>query len=251
MANDSRSVKLSRADEERAEALYGRKWRQLRRWIDRGERNNDPCPLLEPAKMPAWWSRNFQWRVPGEIEAAALNAVRTPDCAAQPEGAPNGGEPSTPAAAATIRPVNLEDFDPEEGDRLRELKQIQAAKFAELKERLRRGEESGFAESKYLKLCETVDKIETRVTERLKKRGLYILRDAVERDMAAAAELLRQSGASLARRVLERCPSLNADQRAQVNAAIDAVSAAQTRILARLSSFDNGSDLLRELELAA
>jgi hypothetical protein len=68
--------------------------------------------------------------------------------------------------------------------------------------------------------------------------------------MAANAELLRQSGTSLGRRVLERCPSLNAEQRSEVTAAISATWASMERILARLTSFGSGADLLQELAAA-
>ena len=142
--------------------------------------------------------------------------------------------------------IDIESFDPEEGDRLRELKQIQAAKFSQLKDALKAGDDATALETKYVKLCETIDKIETRVTERLKKRGLYILREAVERDLAAAAELLRQSRESMDRRVQELCPSLDMQQRLEVTAAITKARRAEERILSMLPSLHQ-NDLLREL----
>lgn len=259
MNEASRTVKLTRAEEQRAEELYGRKWRQIRRWVEKGLQNNDPCPLFEPAKMPSWWTRNNTWRVPPEIEQAAIDASRaavpaTSSSTEEPtppsprEAPPSGAAPPPPPEPA--KSIDLEDFDPEEGDRLRELKQIQAARFAGLKDDLKVGRDTGVAESKYLRLCETIDKIETRITERLKKRGLYILREVIERDMAAAAELLRQSHASMERRVRELCPSLTAAQRTEVTAAIARARASEQRILASLPSFQNGDDLLKELHAA-
>jgi hypothetical protein len=259
MTEGSREVKLTRADEQKYQALYGWGWRQLRRWIDVGEKAGDPIPLDDPTKMPAWVSRHSKWRVPEQIERAAVAAARgeTPAAAAAAtppvpstdaanSRAPSGGtNPPVPG-----KPINLEDYDPEEGDRLRELKQIQAAKFAALKEKLAAGTSTSLDETKYLDLCETIDKIETRVTERLKKRGLYILRDAVERDLAANAEFLRQSHDSMVRKVMEWCPSLTAEQRLEVAAGITRARSAEQRILARLSTFQNGDDLLRELNAA-
>ena len=241
-----RSVKLSKSDEGRFEKLYGKKWRQIRRWIDRGEERGEPCPLHDPAKMPGWWSRHMKWRVPAEIEAAAVADSKQPDSPDPTPSPPTEPPPPDPGAQAFSQPIDLESIDPEEGDRLRELKQIQAAKFSQLKDSLKRGDDSAMLESKYLKLCETIDKIETRVTERLKKRGLFILRDVVERDLAAAAELLRQSRSSMVRRVHELCPSLNAEQRAEVTAAIERARSSEERMLCRLDSL-NSNDLLREL----
>jgi len=189
-AEPARSVKLTKADEPRYEKIYGKKWRQIRRWIERGEERADPCPLHDPAKMPGWWSRNMKWRVPAEIEMAALSTSKP---SSLPDPDPDALPPHVPSVhRPMVNPIiDLESIDPEEGDRLRELKQIQAAKFTQLKNALKAGEDCALLESKYLKLSETIDKIETRVTERLKKRGLFILREAVERDLAAASELLR------------------------------------------------------------
>lgn len=243
-----KSPKLSKADEAKYEKLYAKKWRQIRRWIDRGEENNDPCPLHAPSRMPGWWSRNMKWRIPAEIEQAAVTETRSP-AAPSPDSSPQSTDlpPQDLPPPPQIGPkIDLESFDPEEGDRLRELKQIQAAKFSQLRDALRLGHECSAQESKYLKLSETIDKIETRVTERLKKRGLYILRDIVERDMAASAELLRQSHDAMVRRVLESCPSLTLEQRAEVAAAVEQARSSEQRMLCRLDSL-SANDLLRDL----
>lgn len=248
---DRPAPKLTKADEQRYTQLYKREWRQLRRWIEKGEKNNDPCPLHDPEKMLNWWPRNNTWRVPAEIEAAAVAASNGsfPVPALIPAGAPPSvAAPPTLAKAplVPVTPIDLENFDPEEGDRLRELKQIQAAKFAHLKAALAAGHDCTALEGKYLKLCETIDKIESRVTERLKKRGLYILRDTVNRDLVANAELIRASHDSMERRVLELCPSLSSEQRAEVSAAIARAREAEVRMLSRLESLTR-DDVLREL----
>jgi hypothetical protein len=207
--------------------------------------------------MLNWWSRNFHHRVPGEIEEAAAaqlhgaaaqhHAQHSPAAEANPGHTP----PPTPdehtaPASGLGRIIDLESYDPDEGDRLRELKQIQAAKFAELREALKKGEDSAARETKYLKLCETIDKIESRVAARMQKRGLYVLRDDVERDLAASAELLRQSRESMCRRVLELCSSLDAAQRDEVRAAVESSRRSEERMLCMLPSL-NHDDVLREL----
>lgn len=255
LATDLRPAKLTKADEERYSKLYGKQWRQIRRWIEIGAKADDPCPLHDPAKMPAWWGRHMKWRVPVEIEAAAVAAAQevahipAPQPAMGPEPeipAPRPASPSAPLQASTGKIIDLESYDPEDGDRLRELKQIQAAKFAQLKEALKAGQDCTVLEGKYLKLCETIDKIETRVADRLKKRGQLVLRDEVERDLAANAELMRQLDDSQERRVLERCPSLTEQQRTEVVEALRYSNRAKVRILSKLDSL-SADDLLREL----
>lgn len=211
------------------------------RWVALGAKNHDPCPLAMPAKMPGWLSRNMpRGHVSARIEQAALDAARgtTP-----PVTEPDPQPPSTEPIAKSIR---LEDFDPEEGDRLRELKQIQLVKFTELKAAMLAGGDTTLLTTRYIKFSEDLDKIESRVIERMKKRGLYVLRDQVERDLAGNAELLRQTRESMPRRVLEQCASLTADQRLEVTAAILRARAREDSILCKLDVLKT-DDLLREL----
>ncbi len=167
----ARAPKLAKADEARYCARYKRGWRQIRRWVEAGERSGDRCPLEDPRALMAWWPRHFKWRVPAEIEQAAVEATKPPSSSehAAPPTFEEAGSASPPPPPPHGKSIDLESFDPEEGDRLRELKQIQAAKFAQLKEALRNGEDCTLLEGKYLKLSETIDKIETRVTEPMKK----------------------------------------------------------------------------------
>lgn len=240
-----RTAKLTKQDEARYSKMYAKGWRQIRRWVERGEKAGDRCPLEDPRALMQWWPRHFKWRVPPEIEQAAFAASKTSPPPVSSAGPPAADPPPPPADPG--KSIDLESFDPEEGDRLRELKQIQAAKFAQLKEALRAGEDCTILEGKYLKLSETIDKIETRVTERMKKRGLFILRAAVERDLAAAAELLRQSRESMDRRVQELCPSLAPEQRAEVSEAIGRARRSEERILAALPTLQQGEDIFREM----
>ena len=238
-----------------------KKWRSIYQWRKKGIDVCDPCPLEDPTKMPAWWVRHMVWRVPTEIEQAAIDAARgrpaAPEtavldaAAAQrpPEPAAATPVPAVPGPGSVQAAVDLAQFDPEEGDRLRELKQLQAAKFSQLTAALKAGEDTTVREQKYMKLCETVDNIETRATERMKKRGLFWLREDVERDLAANAELLRQMRESMVRRVLELCSSLTAEQRAEVTAAIQRTRGAEERVLGKLTTLKK-DDLLRELAAA-
>lgn len=246
-------------------------WRTMYRWIEVGDAKKDPCPLAEPAKMPSWWNRCMTHRCPAEIEQAAVDAAQVASEAPAPGPASNatmqdpGGAARIPATPTTMtaatgaavgpatdpsRIIRLEDFDPEEGDRLREIKQLQAGKFSQLKKALERGEDTSVMEGKYVKLCETVDKIESRITERMKKRGLYLLREEVDSDMARVSELMRQFRDSMERRVLERCASLTAEQRIEVAAAVRASRAAEDRILAKLNTKTADDDLLADLRAA-
>ncbi len=266
-ADEHRAGKLSMADARRYGLLYKgseKGWRTMYRWIEVGEAKGEPCPLHDAAKMPGWLTRNLPRALDERIEQAAVDAARAgapapspATTSAKPTPSPQipTPQPTMPAASvapdaagsAPVKPgVRLEDIDPEEGDRLRELKQMQVVKFTELKEALELGKDTAVLETKYIKFCETLDKIESRVIERAKKRGLYVLREDVDKDLAANAELLRQTRESMPRRVLEQCSSLTADQRIEVSAAIVRARAKEDSILCRLDCLA-GEDLLKEM----
>src|SRR4051812_48541330 len=102
MDSGSRTVKLTRADEQWAEKVYRRKWRQIRRWLEKGEASGEPCPLFDPAKLLTWWPHHSKWRVPIEIEEAAVAQAKG---ALLPRDESIGAPPSsTPPAANPPEP---------------------------------------------------------------------------------------------------------------------------------------------------
>lgn len=225
---------------------YATSSRQIRRWLTEG------APLHDPAAMPAWWEGELaagrkRWGLPDRLLEAAQSAT-----APARDESPGSASPLfTPLASSmstgTGDRINLEDYDPEEGDRLRELKQIQAARYTQLKNALAAGNDTVMLETKYLRLTETLDKMETRVSERLKKRGLYIARPEVERELATAAELIRQMGESEARRLLELCPDLTAAGREQILRAVPMLAEARARVFRTLGTIRTTEDALLEL----
>lgn len=225
---------------------YATSSRQIRRWLTEG------APLHDPAAMPAWWEGELaagrkRWGLPDRVLEAAQAAT-----APAPDESPGSASPLFTSSASAMSTgtgdrINLEDYDPEEGDRLRELKQIQAARYTQLKNALAAGNDTVMLETKYLRLTETLDKMETRVSERLKKRGLYIARPEVERELATAAELIRQMGESEARRLLELCPDLTAAGREQILRAVPMLAEARARVFRTLGTLRTTDDALLEL----
>jgi hypothetical protein len=223
---------LRAADRERYAAMYGASWRTIYNWVEIGEAAKDPCPLDEPGEMPKWWSRNRKHRVPPGIEKAA-------GCI--PFAAKQHVEQTTDGAAQTEKVTapkvfSLEDFDPEEGDRIRELKQLQRVRYQKIQDATERDEDVDSKLRAYLQFCDTLDKIESRALDRLKKMGVFVSRAEVNADLAANAEMLRQMSASMERRVLERCSSLSSEQRDEVASAIRAARAAEEKTFSRLNT---------------
>ena len=227
-------------------STYATSSRQIRRWYTEG------APLHDPSAMPAWWEGELaagrkRWGLPDRLlEASRLAAAPAHDESLVSSSSSLSRSASHMATGTGDR-INLEDYDPEEGDRLRELKQIQAARYTQLKNALAAGNDTVMLETKYLRLTETLDKMESRVSERLKKRGLYIARPEVERELATAAELIRQMGESEARRLLELCPDLTANGREQILRAVPMLAEARARVFRTLGTLRTTDDALLEL----
>lgn len=245
--------KLTKRQSAEWERTYETGHRTIRRWWDEG------APLHDSAAMPIWWEKERAagrkaWSVPDKLLKAAAHAPK-PSAPAAPligeVAAPTATE--TPAASGTPAagpPINLEDFDPEEGHNLRGLKQLKAARWAEIRKKLEAGSDVGHLQTSLVKLEDMISRIEARIEERLKKKGLYVLVSVVSRDLAKLAEMMRQMTDTEVRRVLELCPNLSVEARQQVATAVLKVAAARQRVLRNLKSIKTPDDALLQLAAA-
>lgn len=61
-----------------AAARYDSSTRTIKRWRSIGKAAGDPCPLEEPERMLAWWSRNMSQKAPDGINLAVIGARKRP-----------------------------------------------------------------------------------------------------------------------------------------------------------------------------
>lgn len=236
---------------------YERTPRQVRRYFDEGG------PIDDPIALAAWWEAERaagrkSWSLPDGI-AKAAEAVRL----AQPSAPTEGPEPIDARLSGSAPPVpdekktdkkgatiNLEDYDEEEGDRLRDLKRLRAARWEELSDRLKEGLDGTAQERALIKLEDMISRIETRIEERLKKKGLFIPEATVKRDLAKAIDLIHQMSHSEARRVVELCPSLTAEMKTQVVDAVLKVGKMRANIFRNLKNVNSVEDAVRDIAAA-
>lgn len=86
-------------------ADIGTSRRTVFRWLAIGREAKDPCPLDEPAKVLAWWSRRMSHKVPDYLSAWAGRA--RPATPATPPPA----SPGASAASATPPPATRASID--------------------------------------------------------------------------------------------------------------------------------------------
>ena len=240
-------VVLTKDQMARWERVYSTAKRQIRRWHDEGIAKNDPCPLDTPHLMPEWWARRMKWSVPEKIlQAAKLNPPPAP-APSEPDPQPavaaekitppenSQEQPQTPP----ISPLDLGDFQLEEGDQVKQARALVAVAYSQLEKAYRgSGGNIELLHRKHERAMIALNKAEAADRQSKKDHGLLISRDAVDRDLAKAAELLRQMRESMVRRVMELCPQLPEDLRLVVSDAINRVRAQEDRVLS-LKSIDD------------
>lgn len=67
---------VTRAQLDRWAKTYGTEHRQLRRWIARGKLRNDPCPLDDAERMPAWVENNLD-KIRSTLRETVADAAAT------------------------------------------------------------------------------------------------------------------------------------------------------------------------------
>lgn len=231
---------------ERWSTLYGSDARTVQRWISKGKAAQDPPPLDDPAAMPSWWVRHMTHSVPVKVLAAAKAARDdTPEAAPATAVATAGPRIAPAAVEAALAQVRLADFELEEGEAVAKQRKLVAALFDKLeREYDRNGDNVDHLQAQYLKAAENLRKLEASERKSELERGKYVLKAVIDRDIAAAAEMLRQLHETRERRVLELCPNLAQEHRAEVAQALATFSQHEQRIFRSLKSLRSPSDVL-------
>jgi hypothetical protein len=142
---------------------------------------------------------------------------------------------------------DLSAFDLEDGVAVANQKRIVALAYAKLEDAAKLGDPRfDQLQDRYLKAADALRRLQKDDREDREKRGDLLSRVEVENDLAQMAEYLRQTRTSMARRVLELCPSLSAELRLEVEAAVERARESEDQILARLDVL-TPEDLLKEM----
>jgi hypothetical protein len=214
--------------------------RTLRRWIANGANVEDPVSLKK------WWvTQRTHNTVPDWLHRAASAATQPPVVVEKADA------PSAPPVTSG-ESVNLSDYQLGEGAAVSQQRSLVAALWAQLERAYLSPTTSDVdvLQAKYNKAVEALRRLEKDDLAFQKERGLMIPRVTVQRDIAAACELIRQMSETEKRRVLELCPTLGPEQRAEVAAAIDRICEVRTRVFRNLKSLKTTDDALLQFTAA-
>ena len=152
---------------------------------------------------------------------------------------------------AAFESRNVDDFALEEGEAVRQQRSLVAMLWVDVKKAYETpGADVDLLDSKRNKALETLRRLEKDDREDRKSRGLLIPRITVQREIDTACELIRQMSETEKRRVLELCPSLGPNERAEVALAIDRVCEVRTRVFRNLKSLKNINDAVLQFAAA-
>lgn len=233
-------------------ALYGIQHRQLRRMIARGREKNEPCPLDDPRKMPAWVEKHVE-----KVRADLWQKV----CAAAEAAGPAPVEPSIPSTPSTPSmpapspsgptgiSIDLATVGGVEGEQVELFRRLFAAAKHELEEAYRGGseEKKRTLHGRIEKIGESLRKHEAAAEAKAKRRGELRSQADVNVAFTEALNILRLMRSQRKKRVRSRLATVPPEILDQIDAALDEVGEREEDTLANLPIIKTHDDFLARL----
>lgn len=236
--------------------LYGTAHRQIRRWIERGKKCGEPCPLDDPGKMPAWIDKHLEKKRAALIEkvSAAAELARTarPFTPVSPIPSADPGPPATAAAPGpVVAPIDLATVGGFEGELYDFQLKACAAIQRQLHEAYGAGDDLriGKLQSRLDKAGEQLRKYQVAAEQKAVRLGAYLPKAEAFNEIMQALHtlsLLREHRVSRVRAELADVPPALL---ARLAAVIDQVGLREEDVLRNLSALKSPADV--SLALAA
>ncbi len=209
----------------------------IKNWREKGRKKGTMPPLDDPSDLAVWWTNHMEWRVPDAI----LKAAQAPP-AASSEPASQSSIPSTPAKppAASDSPgvqIDITNMLLAKDEEVLQARSVVAGNYQLMLQALAgKGGDPVLTQRNWEKAQEVLRKVTKYAEERALRARDLLPRDAVEHDLAKLAEQLRGIDETTERRVMELCPNLTPEARAEVAAALRRVSGQRQRALENLDT---------------
>jgi hypothetical protein len=248
---------LTKPQLEKWGAMYGVEHRQLRRWIDRGRENKDPCPLDDPTAMPGWVEKNIdkvRSKVRDAVAKAAASARAKSDVSA-PTPAPQTatGEsqpPEQPAPAAQsprLEGIDLSQVGGVEGESVGIFQRQFNATAIDLEKAYLSGDDDriNVLTRRLEKVGESLRKHQIAAEARARKKGDILSKTEVITGITQAVALLKRMRRQRKKMLRSAMSELPPDVLERLDAAIDRISESEESVFATINTLPTIDDALR------
>ena len=237
------------------EAIYKTKHRQLRRWIARGLARGEPCPLDNPALMPAWIEKHLE-KIRGDlrdnVQAAAEKAA--PQARAPipgPSASAAAAQPPSASLPQQSASIDLATVGGVEGESVALFRQLFAAAKIELIDAYRGGSEDRkrTLHTRIEKIGESLRKHEAAAEMKAKRQGDLLEKAEVLNEVTQALNVMARIEEQRADLVAADVPELPPELARKVRDSFLRSGEKARAMLRNLSVLRTTSDV--QLELAA
>ena len=230
---------------------YGTKPRQLRRWIARGIEHGEPCPLDQPAAMPAWIEKHLE-KIRSDLRdrvhsAAERCATPAPAALAPSPTAPAPVSAPAPSAAA----LDLASVGGVEGESVQIFRDLFAAAKLQIQEAYKLGNEDKISKlhTRLEKVGESLRKHEAAAEIKAKRQGDLLEKAEVFNEVMQALNVMSRIEEQRADLVAADVPEMPPELAKKVRESLLRSGEKARALLRNLAVLRSPADVL--LELAA
>lgn len=239
--------------------MYGVEHRQLRRWIEKGRENNDPCPLDAPVEMVRWIENEnnigkLRSKVRDAVAKAAAAARAKSDVPAPTQVPPTAtGEsqppeqPAPQAQSPRLEGIDLSQVGGVEGESVGIFQRQFNATALGLEKAYKDGDDDQITmlTRRLERVGESLRKHQTAAEARAKRNGDILSKTEVITGITKAVALLKRMRKQRKKMLRSAMSELPPDVLEKLDAAIDHISESEESVFATINTLPNIDDALR------
>lgn len=239
--------------------LYGVEQRQVRRWIDKGRENNDPCPLDDPVKMGRWIENEknigkLRSKVRDAVaKAAAAAAAKKPTPVVTQETSAATGESQTPeqqapaAQSPRLEGIDLSQVGGVEGESVGIFQRQFNATAISLEEAYMSGDDDriNVLTRRLEKVGESLRKHQIAAEARARRNGDILSKTEVITGITQAVALLKRMRKQRKKMLRSAMSDLPPDVLDRLDTAVDRISESEESVFASINTLPTLDDALR------
>lgn len=235
-------------------AMYGVEQRQVRRWIEKGRENNDPCPLDDPVKMVRWIeNENNIGKLRSKVRdavakaAAAVRAKSDVSAPTQPATGESQPEPPPQAQSPRLEGIDLSQVGGVEGESVGIFQRQFNATAISLEEAYKAGDDDriNLLTRRLEKVGESLRKHQIAAEARARRNGDILSKTEVITGITQVVSLLKRMRKQRKKMLRSAMSDLLPDVLDRLDGAIDRISESEESVFATIKTLPTIDDVLR------